>query len=364
MMPGRLPFHWLGSVSLRLLLAALVSGGLAAWTAHGYLQDRTRQIEAMHRQPTVERVVAAHDLAPGTRIDASLLALRAYPAGLAPSDSLDAAQAAQLLGTVLASALRAGDIIVPAHTRRHSEGGFSSRIAQGRRAVSMPVDALNSVSGLLQPGDLIDLYVSFEHQRRRVTAPLLQGVLVLATGSATHRLDPDAASSGYGTITLDASPEDAVKLVAARQTGTITAMLRSPRDQQASQKAVRGDLAGLLGLSASPAPTRRNRPVVLYGNQSVRQPPALRPSPTVPAEQGVFDLPQLSVLASAWAQAMQLPGSAGSDAAHSMAQPGPAATRGPVVVMAPDDASDDASLDGAGMGMPSGASWMTTESSP
>src|SRR5690606_40878568 len=121
----------------------------------------------------------------------------------------------------------------------------------GRRAIALPVDQINSVSGLLQPGDLIDLYVSFEYQRRQVTAPLLQGVLVLATGRST-RLDDGTEGAAFSTVTLDAAPEDVVKLVAARQGGRITAILRHPDDFKTDSRAVRGDLAALLGVQQAP----------------------------------------------------------------------------------------------------------------
>jgi len=283
--------------SAALLLLACACGGVAIWAAQGYLQNQTQQIEARHRVATVERVVVAHDLPAGARLEADVLALRAFPADVVPSDSLTAMQAASLLGSVLRAPLRAGDMVLAAHTQAHiATAGFSARLAQGRRAVTLPVDVVNAVSGLLQPGDLIDLYVSFEHQRRRITAPLLQGVQVLATGSLTDAPEEPGAHPGYATITLDLAPEDAVKLVAARGAGTLTAMLRSPLDDASSRKAARGDLAQLLGLSAAdPAP--RSRPVILYGNRSVRNPPALQATAASPQGPGVFELPGAAALA-------------------------------------------------------------------
>src|SRR3546814_15321073 len=94
---------------------------------------------------------------------------------------------------------------------------FSNRLGQGRRAITMPVDVINSVSGLLEPGDLIDLYVSFEYRRKRITAPLLQGVMVLATGGST-RTAGTRQSAGAATcyhVPLDPYQEDAIPLVAA-----------------------------------------------------------------------------------------------------------------------------------------------------
>lgn len=301
----RLPWPRLPAVRLSrpvmLMVLAAVAGVAAALAARQHIEGHVARLEADAKTPVLERVVAAYDLPAGTRLEPAHLATRPYPAALVPSDSVDPVAHSRLLGMVLQSGLRAGDLIVPAHGRKMQPGAFSSHLGEGRRAITMPVDAISSVSGLLQPGDLIDLYVSFEHQRRRITAPLLQGVLVLATGTQTQTqefgTDP---RQGYSTVTLDASPEDAVKLVAARQGGTITAVLRHPGDDQPTRKAVRGDLASLLGV-AQGAPTRASpRAPVLYGNQSARNVPRLSPTPPVRNPSGVFELPSAQELASAW----------------------------------------------------------------
>lgn len=289
--------------SVVVLGLAAAAGLAAAWSARQHIQGHVERLEADARTPLVTRVVAAHDLPAGTRLSAEHLASRPFPASLVPSDSVDTAHHGRLDGMVLRSALRAGDLVLPAHGRVAEQAAFSSHLGDGRRAVTMPVDAINSVSGLLQPGDLIDLYVSFDYQRRRITAPLLQGVLVLATGTQT--LSPLEASAppahGFSTVTLDTSPEDAVKLVAARQSGTLTAVLRHPGDDRPTRKAVRGDLASLIGV-ANPPPVRSSaRAPVLYGNQRARNVPRLTPvAPTVRNPSGLFDLPEAQSLVSAW----------------------------------------------------------------
>lgn len=294
MRPGR---------SVVVLGLAVAAGLAAAWSARQHIQSHVERLEADARMPVVTRVVAAQDLPAGTRISADHLASRQFPANLVPSESVDIAHYAGLTGMVLRSALRAGDLVLPVHGRVVEHSAFSSHLGEGRRAVTMPVDAINSVSGLLQPGDLIDLYVSFDYQRRRITAPLLQGVLVLATG--THTLSPaehsGASAQGYSTVTLDTSPEDAVKLVAARQGGTITAVLRHPNDDQPTLKAVRGDLAALIGVANPPPSRSTSRAPVLYGNQNPRKVPGLTPNaPGVRNPSGLFDLPQAPSLSSAW----------------------------------------------------------------
>lgn len=304
-----------GRSSAVLAIAAL-AGLAAAWSARQHIQGHVQRLEADARTPVVTRVVAAYDLPAGTRLSAEHLASRSFPAGMVPSESIDAAHHIRLTGMVLRSALRAGDLVLPVHGRVANDASFSSQLGEGRRAVTMPVDAINSVSGLLQPGDLIDLYVSFEHQRRRITAPLLQGVLVLATGGRTQLPSerPVEHAAGFATVTLDASPEDAVKLVAARQSGTITAILRHPNDDQPTRRAVRGDLASLIGVSQGPPPRSSSRAPVLYGNRSERNVPRLTPAaPIVRNPSGVFDLPHVQQLASAWLMQQSMPPDAHPD---------------------------------------------------
>lgn len=291
-----------------MLLLALFAGLFAAWAARQHIQSRVQLLEAQAKVPMVERVVAAYDLPAGTRLGTEHLAIRPIPAAIASSDSLSPERFIELNGTVLRSPLRAGDPVLPAHAMAQQQTAFSTHLATGRRAITMPVDAINSVSGLLQPGDLIDLYVSFEHRRRRITAPLLQGVLVLATGTNTqHVQDTTQLRQGaYATVTLDAAPEDAIKLVAARQGGMITAVLRHPHDAESTQKAVRGDLASLLGVnSQQPMPGGKKIPVI-YGNKAVRNVPGLTPKPSAPAQAaGIFDLPYIPALASAWMRSLE-----------------------------------------------------------
>ncbi|KAA0911683.1 Flp pilus assembly protein CpaB [Pusillimonas sp. ANT_WB101] len=290
--------------SLLALTLAIAAGLCAAWAARQYLHGRQLQLEAISRVATIDRLVAAIDLEAGTVLELDHFAVRPYPEELAPSDSLPPERHKELLGAVLKTPLLAGDLLLPVHADATHDTAFSRVLSAGRRAVTMPVDAINSVSGLLKPGDLIDLYVSFDHQRRRITAPLLQGVLVLATGTSTTQAPATAHhAEGYSTITLDTAPEDAVKLVAARQGGTLTAVLRSPSDDAATTVAARGDLAGLLGVNR-PASSASTKVRVIYGNTAVRNVPALVPTP-VGAQQaaGLFQLPHVPPLASAWMHA-------------------------------------------------------------
>jgi len=293
----RFPFDRQSTIMLGI---ALVAGVLAMWGARQHIQGRIQQIEAQARVPTVQRIVAARDLSAGVRLRPEHLAVRSFPAEVISSDSLSPESLAVIDGRLLRAPLRAGDVLLPIHAATEKGAPFSARLGEGRRAITMPIDAINSVSGLLEPGDLIDLYVSFDHQRRRITAPLLQGVLVLATGTSTEG-GAEQHGHGYSTITLDTAPEDAIKLVAARQSGSITALLRRADDGTPTQRASRGDLASLIGVSqGSPVGQALRRAPVIYGDRPVRRLAGLSPPTDVAPVTGMFDLPDVPQLVSAW----------------------------------------------------------------
>ncbi|MFA5662783.1 Flp pilus assembly protein CpaB [Castellaniella sp.] len=293
--------RWLAFLSRPLFLGILAGacGLLAALFLSQHVRERIQAVEREARLEMVERIVAAHDLLAGSRLEAGDLAVRSFPVRWVGRDALPAVRHLELQGKVLMIDVRAGDPVLPTHVQVPSEA-LSGQLAPGRRAVTLPVDQVNSLSGLLQPGDLIDLYVSFDHQRKRLTTPLLQGVQVLATGRETQPSEnPDGSS--YSTITLDAAPEDVIKLVAARQAGTLTAILRHPGDALANRLAARGDLASLLGV-ANPPPRPARRAVILYGSSGARGLPAWARGEQATSRpgNGWFDMPpdlQLSALA-------------------------------------------------------------------
>ena len=300
-----------------LMLAAILAGLAAAWFARRYIQDHIRALDEQAKVRTVSRIVADLDLPEGLRLERLHLAVMQVPASWVPSGSIAPDDVQSIEGKVVTTALRKGDIVLRANLASQKHQAFSQKVRPGRRAVTMPVDAINSVSGMLVPGDLIDLYVSFEYRRKRITAPLLQGVLVLATGDESQRgstADDSAQVTNFSTVTLDTSPEEAARLVAARQAGTITALLRHPDDAKASNKGVQGDLATMLGIAKS-QPVSRTRPAVVYGNQPQHRLPALVSEPKPIAHdqsRGLFELPESDDIVSAWINSLPRTGQSGS----------------------------------------------------
>lgn len=251
-----------------LMLVSLVFGSIAAFSINQHLISKTREIELKSHVPHVKRVVAARDLPRLTILKIDDLASHDFPSDWITKDAISLGQAELLIGKQLNVDLKSGQLLHWAITSEKSPVALSARLPMGKRAITIPVDQINSMSGLMSPGDLIDLYVSFEHQAKRVTSLLITGIEVLATGR-----DLNSSESGYSisngsfaTVTLATSPEDAVKLVAARQTGTITAVLSQADETLSANKNMQpphGHLASLLGMDS---PALMSAPV-LYGDR-------------------------------------------------------------------------------------------------
>lgn len=251
-----------------LMLISLVFGTIAAFSINQHLVRKTHEIESKSQVPYVKRVVAARDLPRSTVLKMDDLAAQDFPSAWITKDAISLEQAELLIGKQLNVDLKSGQLLHWAITADKTSVALSARLPIGKRAITIPVDQINSLSGLLNPGDLIDLYVSFEHQSKRVTSLLITGVEVLATGRDLNLSESGhSISNGYfATVTLATSPGDAVKIVAARQAGTITAVLSQEDNASlvnSNIQSPRGHLAGLLGMEP---PASVSIPV-LYGDR-------------------------------------------------------------------------------------------------
>lgn len=258
---------------------AIGIGLLAALAARNYLSGRVADLEARARGQNVNVVVAKSDLPKGAPLTTSTVAVRPVPADFAHSSAVLPDQFDRIEGQALAYNVKAGEMIMWNLIEPKRPPTFSARVENGRRALTVPVDEINSISGLLEPGDLIDLMVTLERKGQKTTLTLLQSVRILATGQRAMDDPKSGERRTYSTVTLDADPEQAQTVVAARDLGRITAFLRNPHDKQPF-KSLNGDFSAALSTRETAVVTKakptRDIPV-LYGGGNGRIPPeALR----------------------------------------------------------------------------------------
>lgn len=143
-----------------VLAVALGVGGLAALGAKNYLGAQLAEIEAREKNKVmVELVVAKTDLEKGRSLTPETVAVRSVPGEWAHSGALTPQQFGRVEGATLAYPAVAGEPILWAQLEGEKAPSFSARLAPGRRAVTVPVDEISSLSGMVAPGDLIDIVV-------------------------------------------------------------------------------------------------------------------------------------------------------------------------------------------------------------
>lgn len=262
-----------------LLGVALVLGGLSAYGVKRYIERHVEDIEARSRlQRMVKVVVPKEDLPKGAVLDATKVAVREMPSDWAHSNALTPEQFERVEGQQLAYPVARGEMLMWSLLEGQRAASFSARLPSGQRAITVPVDEVNSISGLLQPGDRIDLMVSAKRDSKTFLFPLLQNVTVLATGAQAIPVagwdGKEGSKRSFTTVTLEASPDDARRVLAAREVGKLAAMLRAPGDK-AEIGSARTEAFALLGLTGRERVVGGGVPVIYGGRGEIKSVPRL-----------------------------------------------------------------------------------------
>lgn len=125
-------------------------------------------------------------------------------------------------------------------------------IENGKRAISIPVNNYQSVSGFILPEDYVDIISIMPTLQGQDSTPqiILENIKVLATGDRTEINNNSAPGNenttemnekiAFEIITLEVTPEQGKLLANSAQNGFVTLMLRDKDDNTlSSQKAAK-----------------------------------------------------------------------------------------------------------------------------
>jgi pilus assembly protein CpaB len=158
--------------------------------------------------------------------------------------AISPARFAQIENARVQVPIQRGEALLAAHIDGLGSRVFSTILKKGMRALTLEVDDISSTAGMLRPGDRVDLIYSVKTQDQtpgggeRILFPLMSDVSVLATGQAVTKQDAKGAERRYTNVTLEVSAEDANRILLAKSTGELTAILRSPDDDKHNGGAV------------------------------------------------------------------------------------------------------------------------------
>lgn len=230
-------------LGLAVLFAVLA--GLGTLTHLKLLERRLEQRLTPPEKQTVQVVVAAQNLPVGSRVNAATMAVRTVPADFVNSEVITASMFDAVDGAILNKSLGQGKMLSNDYFDLNIPKDFSGTIQLGNRAVTIQVGEINSIAGLIRPGNFVDIAARIhganvvgETESGEVIMPVLEDVLVLATDQKSARPNEDEFKNlqvsqrrqSYDTLTLEVTPKEAALLTLAEARGSIVATLRNPED--------------------------------------------------------------------------------------------------------------------------------------
>ncbi len=212
------------------LIVAVVLAIGAGWLTLNYLSSLQRQTNANSAPRDV--IVAAQDIPARVTITPQMLAHVQRPmSAVDPNALMDPKQA---VGALTLITIPAGSSITSAMIGHPTDVGLPVRLKPGMRAVSIQIDKVKGVSGLIEPGDYVDVIADPPKSAAQPppASAILRGVRVLAIGESLEysSATPSPQEANSTTVTLEVTPKQADLLVMADINTVLRLALRSPKE--------------------------------------------------------------------------------------------------------------------------------------
>ena len=215
---------------IMVLLLATAALGLIAYTMS--LPNPVVQVteNTPAPAPLVGYFVAARPLPRGTLAREEDFAVRSVPSDSVPTQAIRDTPDAKtgLRGSLVRNFLDTGS---PVTSQDIAHPGFlASVLALDSRAISIKVDGESSVSGLIQPGDYVDVVSTQVIDKAdladgTLSETVLHNVRILA-------IDQAGTTNKERTVSLELAPEQVKKITVAEQLGKLSLAVRPALDQE------------------------------------------------------------------------------------------------------------------------------------
>jgi pilus assembly protein CpaB len=217
------------------LLVALALAVITGWLTLTYLSNLQRQTNA--NTAPVRVLVAAQEIPARVPITAAMLGTVPRPSNAVDPNAVTDPK--QIIGALSLITIPAGAGITSAMVGHPSDVGLTVRLAPGMRAISVQIDKVKGISGLVQPGDRVDVIAQPPKSGAAPppAATILRGVRVLAIGEDLEYTSatPSPQEQQATTVTLEVTPKQADLLVMADINTSLRLALRSSKEPINSQ---------------------------------------------------------------------------------------------------------------------------------
>jgi pilus assembly protein CpaB len=239
------------------ILVAVAAAAVAVVLMNLYIGNLRASFEPEKRVV----VVASRDLRGGALLSAEDISAAAKVRDSLPKFAIEWAARGNYVGQRLGADVAEGDYVMQTY---FGAGAMTSARASEKidprsndRLVTIQVTNETSLEGAIRPGDRIDLLLTYQSLPEgqspgkgnvspvTVTVPLIDDLYVVYTGPFGSN-----PRSGYSSITVLVSPDQAKLLVWGQTFGKVATLLRNPKNLQAGERTyISGDTNTLQGLA-------------------------------------------------------------------------------------------------------------------
>ncbi len=237
-----------------LIAAALLITVVTTFVARSWIASQRAQPTIITQQAPepqgIKVLVAKIALPTGVFIQEEQLRWQLWPNDDVPENYLteEEIDVEELYGAVVRRGFTPGEPITPKRVIRPGERGFLAAVLRpGFRAIAIRVTATSGVSGLVFPGDRIDIILTHtvtdrtgaEAVERRASETVLENVRVLAIDQT---VDETSNEPNYAkNFTLEVTPKQAEMISVVRELGGLSISLRSlAKDEEELERLATG----------------------------------------------------------------------------------------------------------------------------
>ena len=241
----------------------LIAGGILAIAAvimvNAYIKQQRQETQAQAKKALANIqvnqtavLVAKQDIPKGSVIGSEMLETAIVPNKFVQPNAATSLDRVSDMVTVAVISKGEQITLTKLSSKQQRGGGNLAGLTPvGTRAITISVDSIASLGGMIKPGDYVDVIAMVlvpaqgaggEQGTQVAVLPLFQNILILAVGQDTRGGMAQEEASRYaskkeenasvGLITLALDPQQASLIAFVQEQGKIRLTLRSPADAQ------------------------------------------------------------------------------------------------------------------------------------
>ena len=215
-------------IVLALVVAVVSSVFIYKWMKK---QTAPKEVAKIEEVKLKEVATAEVNLPVGTQLKPEMIKSVSFLEDSLPPGSFSDPN--ELVGRIVIAPLERKELILESRLapKDVKRGGMAAILKPGKRAISIAGNKALGVSGLVNPGDRVDILLTTTAEKGQINKTIFENVLILATGAQLSK-NSEGKTSPVDSYTLEVTPEQAEKVILAESTGKIHFALRSVLDRQ------------------------------------------------------------------------------------------------------------------------------------